>query len=118
MNRWIPTTALALALVAGVPAAESKNTLRWSSQGDALTADPHAQNEGPTNSFNLTVWPAGPVVSTVMNNTPGTLVWICPPGWVLVPVQGRVFERWLRPAVDEPLPAAGAYRFLLCRKAP
>ena len=23
--------------------------------GDALTADPHAQNEGPTNSFNLTV---------------------------------------------------------------
>ncbi len=55
MNRWILTTALALALAAGVPAAEAKNTLRWSSQGDALTADPHAQNEGPTNSFNLTV---------------------------------------------------------------
>ena len=55
MNRWILTTALALALAAGVPGAEAKNTLRWSSQGDALTADPHAQNEGPTNSFNLTV---------------------------------------------------------------
>ena len=55
MNRWILTTALALALAAGVPAAEAKNTLRWSSQGDALTADPHAQNEGPTNTFNLTV---------------------------------------------------------------
>jgi len=37
--------------------------------------------------------------------------------WVLFPAQGRVFERWLRPAFEEPLPAAGAYRFLLCRKA-
>ena len=56
MNRWFVTTALALALAAGVPAAEAKNTLRWSSQGDALTADPHAQNEGPTNSASLNVY--------------------------------------------------------------
>jgi peptide/nickel transport system substrate-binding protein len=56
MNRWILTTALALALAAGAPAAEAKNMLRWSSQGDALTADPHSQNEGPTNSASLSVY--------------------------------------------------------------
>jgi len=55
MNRWIVTTALALALAATMSAAEAKNTLRWSSQGDALTADPHAQNEGPTNSSSLNI---------------------------------------------------------------
>ncbi|HEY7610643.1 MAG TPA: ABC transporter substrate-binding protein [Alphaproteobacteria bacterium] len=56
MNRWILTTALALALAAGTAAAEAKNTLRWSSQGDALTADPHAQNEGPTNAASLNIY--------------------------------------------------------------
>ncbi len=38
------------------PPAEAKNTLRWASQGDALTFDPHAQNEGPTNTANLQVY--------------------------------------------------------------
>jgi peptide/nickel transport system substrate-binding protein len=56
MNRWILTTALALALVAGMPVADAKNTLRWSSQGDALTADPHSQNEGPTNAASLNIY--------------------------------------------------------------
>lgn len=28
----------------------AKNTIRWASQGDALTADPHAANESPTHS--------------------------------------------------------------------
>ncbi|HUL56455.1 MAG TPA: ABC transporter substrate-binding protein, partial [Usitatibacter sp.] len=41
---------LALALAFCVPA-EAK-TLRWSSQGDYLTADPHAQNEGLNNLVN------------------------------------------------------------------
>src|SRR5262245_42060006 len=26
-------------------------TLRWASQGDALTLDPHSQNEGPTSAM-------------------------------------------------------------------
>ena len=41
---------LALALVAA-PAAQAQ-TLRWASQGDSLTMDPHSQNEGLTNSLN------------------------------------------------------------------
>ena len=36
-------------------AAEAK-TLRWASQGDALTLDPHAQNEGPTGAMNQHIY--------------------------------------------------------------
>lgn len=31
-------------------------TLTWTSQGDALTLDPHAQNAGPTNALNGTIY--------------------------------------------------------------
>jgi peptide/nickel transport system substrate-binding protein len=41
---------LAAALLAAAPALDAK-TLRYSSQGDLLTVDPHAQNEGLTNAF-------------------------------------------------------------------
>ena len=50
---YIPTVvraALLAAAVAAAPAIEAK-TLRWSSQGDILTMDPHSQNEGLNNSF-------------------------------------------------------------------
>ncbi len=40
--------ALALALSAAAAGAE---TLRWARVGDALTLDPHSQNEGPTNTM-------------------------------------------------------------------
>ena len=36
-----------IALMAAAPAS-AENVLRWTSQGDALTMDPHSQNEGPT----------------------------------------------------------------------
>ncbi|MEQ8964212.1 MAG: ABC transporter substrate-binding protein [Azospirillaceae bacterium] len=38
---------LALGALAGAPGAEAQ-TVRWASAGDALTLDPHAQNEAPT----------------------------------------------------------------------
>src|ERR1700693_6421382 len=50
---YIPTVARAALLAAvfvAAPALEAK-TLRWSSQGDILTMDPHSQNEGLNNSF-------------------------------------------------------------------
>ena len=37
-------------------AASAENVLRWTSQGDALTLDPHSQNEGPTNSMNSLIY--------------------------------------------------------------
>jgi peptide/nickel transport system substrate-binding protein len=49
--RRILISLLAALLVAAVPLASAK-TLRWSSQGDFLTADPHGQNESLTNSIN------------------------------------------------------------------
>ena len=45
------TTALTVPL-----AASAENVLRWTSQGDALTLDPHSQNEGPTNSMNSLIY--------------------------------------------------------------
>lgn len=48
-------TAMAAVLVLAAPA-DAANTLRWASQGDALTFDPHAQNEGPTNTANQQVY--------------------------------------------------------------
>ena len=36
--------------------------------------------------------------------------------WMLFDAQRELFERWLRPFYEEPLPAAGAYQFLQCRK--
>ncbi len=45
-------SALALAAALAAAPASAENVLRWTSQGDALTMDPHAQNEGPTISMN------------------------------------------------------------------
>jgi SAM-dependent methyltransferase len=36
--------------------------------------------------------------------------------WVLCSGQMRLFERWLRPYYEEPLPEAGAYQFVRCTK--
>ena len=54
MHRLFKTGLLTLALLAaGVAPAQ---TLRWSSQGDPQTMDPHSQNEGLTNSMNQQVY--------------------------------------------------------------
>src|SRR5258708_3173386 len=50
MPRYLAVAALSFAVLAA-PLADAK-TLRWSSQGDYLTADPMAQNELLTNSIN------------------------------------------------------------------
>src|ERR1700675_5034757 len=43
---------VAFALCLALAAAASAKTFRWSSQGDFLSADPHAQNEGLNNLIN------------------------------------------------------------------
>ncbi len=50
-RRALSAATLSLALVAFCPSAGAA-TLRWSSQGDFLSADPHAQNEGLNNAIN------------------------------------------------------------------
>ena len=44
--------AASLVAMAVAAPAQAENVLRWTSQGDALTLDPHSQNEGPTNAMN------------------------------------------------------------------
>lgn len=46
MRRTLLASALAAAML--IPLAGHTKTLRWASQGDILTLDPHAQNEGLT----------------------------------------------------------------------
>ena len=52
------TTALAVVLAAAAFAmpASAQNVIRWASQGDALTSDPHAANESPTHSASRKVY--------------------------------------------------------------
>jgi len=42
--------AVLAAVMAVMAAPVSAETLRWARAGDALTLDPHAQNEGPTHT--------------------------------------------------------------------
>ena len=52
-----PWLALALGLAfAALPSPAPAQTLRWASQGDPLTMDPHSQNEGLTNVVNGQVY--------------------------------------------------------------
>mgnify|MGYP001806026479 CR=1 FL=1 len=53
--------AFALAMVLGLTAPLQAQTLRWASQGDAQTMDPHSQNELLTNAMN------GQVYETLIN---------------------------------------------------
>jgi peptide/nickel transport system substrate-binding protein len=59
---WLPALFLAFSLATGPAAAET--VLRWASQGDALTMDPHAQNEG------MTVTMARQIYETLVFRTP------------------------------------------------
>ena len=56
MKRLMTVAAVAAALAVAAMPASAKNVLKWASQGDALTADPHSQNEGPTNSATLQIY--------------------------------------------------------------
>ena len=44
-------TASSIVVMVASPAL-AENILRWTSQGDALTLDPHSQNESPTIAMN------------------------------------------------------------------
>ena len=50
MKRLLLTASI-IALAAGALPA-SAETIRWARSGDALTLDPHSQNQGPTHTFN------------------------------------------------------------------
>ena len=49
---------LTLLLAFWVSSAWAANTIKWSMQGDSLTLDPHAQNEGPTTMVSRQIYEA------------------------------------------------------------
>jgi peptide/nickel transport system substrate-binding protein len=55
MPRFAIAALIAAAAMLGAPALEAK-TLRWASQGDILTFDPHSQNEGLNNTANSYIY--------------------------------------------------------------
>ncbi len=55
LERRLLAAALLLSLT-GVTGPAAAQTLRWASQGDPQTMDPHSQNEGLTNSINQQVY--------------------------------------------------------------
>lgn len=50
-RKLLLATTAAVAVAASAGAADAQNVIRWASAGDALTLDPHAQNEGPTTAM-------------------------------------------------------------------
>ena len=53
-QHWLIPGLFALAL--GASGLAQAQTLRWASQGDPQTMDPHSQNEGLTNAMNGQVY--------------------------------------------------------------
>ena len=56
LGRRLGVALLAAGVLAGVAGLAGAQTLRWASQGDAQTMDPHSQNEGLTNALNGQVY--------------------------------------------------------------
>ncbi|MBY0508573.1 MAG: ABC transporter substrate-binding protein [Rhodospirillaceae bacterium] len=72
--------------------ASAENVLRWASQGDAFTMDPHAQNEGQTHTFSLQVEEQLVARKPDLTKTPALAV-----SWTLV--NPTTWEFKLRPNV-------------------
>jgi peptide/nickel transport system substrate-binding protein len=82
---------VAAVTLSGVSLADAK-TLRWASQGDALTMDPHSQNEGPTTAMNQHVYEALISRDPSLAKVPGLAV-----SWK--PIAPDTWEFKLRPDV-------------------
>jgi peptide/nickel transport system substrate-binding protein len=89
-------TAAALAATTALTAlapAEAR-TLRWARSGDALTLDPHAQNEGPTAALNHHIYE-----TLAARDQAGKLVPGLATSWRILPTDATTWEFKLRPNV-------------------
>ena len=89
-------TTLALALLASTmfAAAVDARTLKWARAGDALTLDPHGQNEGPTTTLVNHIYEA----LTERDNA-GKLGPALAVSWKILPSDPTIWEFKLRPGV-------------------
>jgi peptide/nickel transport system substrate-binding protein len=92
-QHWTLILPLALGLLA-LPAA-AENLLRWASQGDALTMDPHAQNEGMTVTLARQIYETLVFRTPALETAPGLATkWEMkdPTTWVFTLREGVVFH--------------------------
>jgi peptide/nickel transport system substrate-binding protein len=90
------TGLLALALLAATAftsVAEARS-LKWARSGDALTMDPHAQNEGPTTTLAHQIYE--PLVTRSVD---GSLMPTLATEWRVLPADPTIWEFKLRPGV-------------------
>ena len=66
---------ISLVIVFGFSSAWAK-TIKWSMQGDSLTLDPHAQNEGPTTQVSRQIYEALVTRGLDMKIGPQLATWI------------------------------------------
>jgi peptide/nickel transport system substrate-binding protein len=90
--KFLSATALVALLAAVSGGVSQAATLRWTSQGDALTMDPHSQNEGPTTTANIQVYDPLIARNPKLELEPGLAL-----SWK--PVNPTTWEFKLRPGV-------------------
>jgi peptide/nickel transport system substrate-binding protein len=87
---------LATLLLAGtmLATAADARSVKWARSGDALTMDPHAQNEGPTSTLAHQIYE--PLVTRAVN---GDLIPTLAVSWRVLPSDPTIWEFKLRPNV-------------------
>jgi peptide/nickel transport system substrate-binding protein len=90
----IRLSAFAAALLATTALSTSAETLRWARAGDALTLDPHAQNEGPTSALGHQI-----MEPLVMRDMTGAIVPALATSWNPSETDPNVWEFTLREGV-------------------
>ncbi len=96
-SRILAATAAVLAAataLAGLPGEAEARTLRWARSGDALTLDPHAQNEGPTAAVNHHIYE-----TLVARDPKGALIPGLATAWRILPTDPTIWEFTLREGV-------------------
>ena len=81
-------------LMLSVSTLASAETLRWARQGDSLTLDPHAQNEGPTHTLAHQIYE-----SLILRDTSGQIEGALATEWAVSPDNPNVWIFKLREGV-------------------
>jgi peptide/nickel transport system substrate-binding protein len=93
-RRSLLMASAALALAAGHVVPADAETLRWARVGDALTLDPHSQNEGPTSTLLHHIYE-----TLVLRANDGSLMPRLATSWRIHPDDPTIWEFTLREGV-------------------
>ena len=86
---------LSAAMITFAFASASAETIRWARAGDAITMDPHAQNEGPTHALNHQIYD-----SLLQRDMSGAIIPSLATDWSALPDNPKVWRFNLRKGVS------------------